>query len=139
MKNHFNDDEKAFTDMIFKNAGNQDLYGPGMNNEISRDIIDDRYGKIEVVKNEMITTRVDGNGTPYIYRERVGKILDCGHMASSLEEILGQCVLGHFVCHRCELHVCDICGAKVCLSCLRIKTNGTKICPMHNFFRRLLY
>lgn len=97
MKNAFSKEDREFQEMLMRNAANQDLYG-GVGNELSQDIVENIFGGRRVLSSVGTMTRIDENGMPYVYRERVGKILDCGHMAYSLEGFLGECFYGHTVC-----------------------------------------
>ncbi|MFH1851076.1 MAG: hypothetical protein ABIA75_01895 [Candidatus Neomarinimicrobiota bacterium] len=135
--NSFEQDDRDFAEMIFKNAANQDFFGPAMGNEIERDILVDRIQRPHNIK--MCRTGIinDDNGIPYLVKERIGKIIDCGHMVNSLEQVLGQCIYGHLVCTRCQLYICEWCGAKVCEDCVIITQGGIVLCPEHEFRRKL--
>jgi len=130
MKDAFSKDDQDFAEMLFRNAGQQDLYG-GVGNELFRDIVIDKWGGENVVRQEISVIRTDENGIPFLYRERTGKILDCGHLPGGLEGVGGMCDYGHMICAQCSLYVCDWCGAKLCDYCVIILNNGMTICSEH--------
>jgi hypothetical protein len=137
MKKDFFDDDREFVEDIFKKAANQEMHGPGIGNEKSRDIILDRFDDLKGISQTQVSMTVDENGIPNVLKERLGKIIECGHMVTALEHILGQCIYGHFVCTRCELHSCQWCGAKVCNNCVIITRGGLVLCPMHETRRMI--
>ena len=132
MKNAFSKEDREFQEMLMRNAAKQDLYG-GAGNELAQDIVEDIIGRRRILSSVGTMTKIDEYGMPYVYRERVGKILDCGHMAYSLEGFLGECSYGHTVCNRCQLYTCEWCGRKMCDNCLNITGDGIMICSSHTF------
>ena len=134
MKNAFSKEDREFQEMLMRNAAKQDLYG-GAGNELSKDVVEDIIGRRKTLSSVGTMTRIDEYGMPYVYRERVGKVLDCGHMAYSLEGFLGECSYGHTVCTRCQLYICEWCGRKLCDNCLNITGDGIMICSSHTFRR----
>ncbi len=136
MKNAFSKEDREFQEMLMRNAAKQDLYG-GAGNELAQDIVEDIIGRRKVLSSVGTMTKIDEYGMPYVYRERVGKILDCGHMAYSLEGFLGECFYGHTVCNRCQLYTCDWCGVKLCDKCVQILENGVVLCGGHEGRRYL--
>lgn len=136
MKNAFSKEDREFQEMLMRNAAKQDLYG-GAGNELSKDVVEDIIGRRKTISSVGTMTRTDEYGMPYVYRERVGKILDCGHMAYSLEGFLGECIYGHTVCSRCQLYTCEWCGVKLCDICVQILDNGTVLCGGHEGRRYL--
>ncbi len=139
MKNAFSKEDREFQEMLMRNAAKQDLYG-GAVNELSKDVVEDIIGRRRVLSSVGTMTKIDEYGMPYVYRERVGKILDCGHMAYSLEGFSGECHLGHSVCNRCNLYICDWCGVKICDLCSVVYNDGLRICGYHRIrmLKRLL-
>ncbi len=137
MKNAFSKEDREFQEMLMRNAAKQDLYG-GTVNELAQDIVEDIIGRRRVLSSVGTMTKIDEYGMPYVYRERVGKILDCGHMAYSLEGFLGECFYGHTVCTRCQLYTCDWCGVKLCDKCVQILNDGTILCGRHEGRRYFL-
>lgn len=136
MKNAFSKEDRMFQEMLMRNAAKQDLYG-GAVNELSKDVVEDILGRRMDISAQATIIKTDVNGMPYVYRERLGTILDCGHMAYSLEGFLGKCSYGHTVCSRCQLYTCEWCGRKLCDNCLNITREGIMICSSHTL-RRLL-
>jgi len=136
MKNAFSKEDKMFQEMLMRNAAKQDLYG-GAGNELSQDVIEDIIGRRKPLSSVGTMTKIDEYGTPYVYRERVGKILDCGHMAYSLEGVLGECDHGHLVCNRCQLYTCEYCGKRLCDKCVVRMDDGKITCGRH-FFLELI-
>ena len=137
MKNSFSKEDKEFQEMLMRNAAKQDLYG-GFGSELSKDVVEDILGRRKDVGIQVTVIKTDANGVPYVYRERVGNVLDCGHMAYSLEGFLGECIHGHTVCTRCELYTCDWCGVKLCDNCVQILNDGTILCGGHEGRRYFL-
>ena len=133
MKNSFSKEDKEFQEMIMRAAANQDLYGAGVTNEMAQDVVEDQFGYRKILSSNGTMIKTGPDGMPFVLRERVGKVLDCGHMVYSLEGYLGQCINGHEVCTRCQLHICDWCGVQVCDKCLTIYKDGTKTCGKHPF------
>lgn len=136
MDKNFMDDDREFVENIFKNAANQQMNGPAIGSELSRDAILDRYDRLRGISQTRVAVTVDENGIPSSIRERLGQIIECGHMVTALEHVLGQCIFGHLVCVRCELHTCQWCGAKVCHDCVIITRCGLVLCPMHETRRK---
>lgn len=136
MKNAFSKEDREFQEMLMRNAAKQDLYG-GDVNELSKDVVEDIIGRRKTISSVGTMTRTDEYGMPYVYRERMGKVLDCGHMAYSLEGFLGECIHGHTVCSRCQLYTCDWCGVKLCDICVQILDNGVILCGGHEGRRYL--
>lgn len=137
MKEAFRKDDREFAEMIFKNAAQQDL-GGNIGSEMSRDVIIDQWGIKEEVSYRVSAIRTDENGIPYVYNERGGKVLSCGHVAHSLGEVAGKCLCGSTVCVRCQLYTCEWCGATVCDRCAVKCKNGTILCQRHEVKRKLL-
>ena len=139
MKNAFSKEDKEFQEMLMRNAAKQDLYG-GIGNELSQDIVEDVIGRRRVLSSVGTVIKTGNDGLPYVLRERTGKVLDCGHMAYSLEGFLGECHLGHSVCTRCQLFTCDWCGVKICDLCSIIYNDGLRICGYHRLreFKKFL-
>lgn len=69
-----------------------------------------------------------------VQKEKGNVLMDCGHRACSLEQVLGRCKYGHTVCTRCQLYTCAICGLKLCdKDVLWLEDGGIReaLCPEH--------
>lgn len=137
MKNAFSKEDREFQEMLMRNAAKQDLYG-GAGNELTRDVLEDRIGIRRTISSVGTMVKQDDSGMPYVLRERVGTILECGHMVYSLEGILGECNRGHIVCNRCQLYTCEWCGIRLCEKCVTRLEDGTITCGGH-FFQELFH
>lgn len=133
MKNVFDKEDRMFQEMLMRNAAKQDLYGGMIGNEIAQDIVEDIIGRRKVLSSVGTMVKTGPDGMPYVLRERVGKVLDCGHMIYSLEGFLGICHYGHEVCNRCQLFTCEWCGVKICEKCMRMTSDGEIVCKKHCF------
>ena len=131
MKNSFSKEDKMFQEMLMRNAANQDLYGGMVGNELNQDIVEDQIGSRKVLSSIGTIVKTGPDGMPYVIRERVGKILDCGHMVYSLEGFGGECYNGHSMCHNCGLYICEWCGVKICDLCSIVYQDGLRICGYH--------
>jgi len=133
-----------FSEMLSRNAEQQEQLG-NLGNEIHRERILDRNGLRHIdIAYDVSRLIVDEYGIPTIIRERIGKQLDCRHIAVSIDQVGAICAFGHVLCRECLLFTCDICGDKCCELDTTFLRDGRFVCAMHgqtlgwNNFKRIM-
>ena len=130
MSGSFRRKDQQYAEELFRRAAQQENNSP-IGSETRRDVLVDRYGNLEPIKLE--TTRIiqDENGIPLAITERVGRELHCGHIVTSVDQVLGICKYGHIVCIRDQLFTCGHCGAKLCELDAELLPGGSVVCFSH--------
>ncbi len=130
MSDSFRRKDHRYAEEMFRRAAQQDSTGP-VGSEMRRDVLVDRYGNQEPIKLESSRIIQDENGIPLAITERVGRELDCGHIVTSVDQVLGICKYGHLVCVRDHLFTCAHCGAKLCEKDAELLPGGSVVCFSH--------
>ena len=130
----FRKTDREFTETLFKNAQQQQSAGSLGSEVLKEFLIDPKTGEMLPVKFENTVLQLDQHGLPVVYKEKVNVLMDCGHRACSLEQVLGKSKYGHTVCTKCQLYTCAICGLKLCdKDVLWLEEGGIReaLCPEH--------
>lgn len=97
--------------------------------EIFQRFVDDMYGRSYDVGGEFHGVVVGPNNIPIVINQQRAKILDCGHVVTSLPEVSAVCDFGHVLCHRERLYKCSECRRNLCEDDLE-EEGGKIICPI---------
>jgi len=135
MRNPFRKKDSDFLLEVQKNLEAQ-MGFEHVGQEESVDIVVDPLGSIQDLGGERSGIVSDVEGTPHVYKQRISRLLDCGHMVHSREQILGQCSYGHTVCTLETLYTCGYCRAKLCDKDVIIWTNGSTTCDSRKCKRK---
>lgn len=123
-----NDD---FDDMLSRGVNPEDFLGT-IGSEAFAESVITRHGIKKNIHFEFSGMKVDRHGIPIVIRERIGKQLDCGHIALRLEDVLGICSRGHIICHRHRFYKCAWCGDIICdLDKVYQLRDGRFVCGNH--------
>lgn len=101
--------------------------GPKSAETVQR-FINDTDGMNHDVGGEFHDVVVGPDNIPRVINEQRAKVLDCGHIVTSLSEILGMCDFGHILCYREKLYKCSECKRILCIDDVEEK-DGNIICP----------
>lgn len=144
MSGPFRRNDQRYAEELFRRAAHQENDGH-FGSEIRRDVLVDRYGNLEPIKLESSRIIQDEDGIPLAITERVGRELHCGHIVTSIEQVLGICKYDHLVCVRDHLFTCAHCGAKLCERDAELLPGGSVVCFSHlnggepvGFFKSLI-
>ena len=144
MSDSFRRKDHQYAEEQFRRAAHQENDSGQFGSEIRRDVLVDQYGNLEPIKLESTRIIQDENGIPLAITERVGRQLHCGHIVTSVDQVLGICKYDHLICVRDHLFTCAHCGAKLCERDAELLPGGSVICFSHlagepvGFFKSVL-
>lgn len=102
--------------------------GPKSAETVQR-FVDDTEGVSHDVGGEFQKVVVGPDSMPRVVSEQHARVLDCGHVVTSMSEILAMCDFGHFLCYREKLCRCSECRRNLCIEDVE-ERNGEIICPV---------
>ncbi len=113
-------------------VGNWLAQQPGQKSgSIIRRILTDQFGQQHNLGGETSNVVVDNQGIPYVITEQHARVLDCGCVATSLDQVGGMCGNAHIVCKKHSLDRCGECGKPIC-GHEAIQRNGKTVCSDHD-------
>lgn len=91
-------------------------------------IITDRGGRQHSIGGELHCVIMGDDSIPRGIAQEHNQVLDCGHIVSSMSDVLGMCDFGHIICREHELYTCQKCRRLMCDRELQQK-KGRNFCP----------
>jgi hypothetical protein len=95
--------------------------------EIIGRIVTDRAGEKHILGGESHEVIIGEDSIPRIISQQHVHVLDCGHIVTTISEVMGACDYGHIICHRHELYMCQECRKLLCDKDVEEK-DGKAIC-----------
>jgi len=96
--------------------------------EIRRNWLEDLSGMQHQLGGFRQGVEIDHNGLPVVFNDQQGRVLDCGHVITSLSEVGGMCSHGHILCKRHNLYRCGECRKTLCELEMEVE-DGVPVCP----------